>query len=99
MSLCLERNKMENKKVNKLVNNEKHTKLIKLFAEHTPEERSKLLNDIDNILCGMLDLKPSDLPWISPNKHTDKWSKIMKNLRLVVGRLEYESFEKDRTVH
>jgi len=90
---------MENKKVNKLVNNEKHTKLIKLFAEHTPEERSKLLNDIDNILCGMLDLKPSDLPWISPNKHTDKWSKIMKNLRLVVGRLEYESFEKDRTVH
>ena len=90
---------MENKKVNKLVNNEKHTKLIKLFAEHTPEERSKLLNDIDNILCGMLDLKPSDLPWISPNKHTDKWAKIMKNLRLVVGRLEYESFEKDRTVH
>jgi hypothetical protein len=90
---------MENKKVNKLVNNEEHTKLIKLFSEHSPEERSKLLNDIDNILCGMLDLKPSDLPWISPNKHTDKWSKIMKNLRLVVGRLEYESFEKDRTVH
>ena len=90
---------MENKKVNKLVNNEEHTKLIKLFAEHSPEERSKLLNDIDNILCGMLDLKPSDLPWISPNKHADKWSKVMKNLRLVVGRLEYESFEKDRTVH
>ena len=39
---------MEKKKVNKLVNNEEHTKLIKLFAEHSPEERSRLLNDIDN---------------------------------------------------
>jgi hypothetical protein len=85
---------MEKKKVNKLVNNEEHTKLIKLFAEHSPEERSRLLNDIDNILCGML-----DLPWISPDKHTDRWSKLMKNLRLVVGKIEYESFEKERTVH
>ena len=90
---------MEKKKVNKLVNNEEHTKLIKLFAEHSPEERSRLLNDIDNILCGMLDLNPSDLHWISPNKHTDRWSKLMKNLRLVVGKIEYESFEKERTVH
>jgi len=90
---------MEKKKVNKLVNNEEHTKLIKLFAEHSPEERSKLLNDIDNILCGMLDLKPSDLPWISPDKHSDRWSKLMKNLRLVVGKIEYESYEKERTVH
>jgi len=90
---------MEKKKVNKLVNNEEHTKLIKLFAEHSPEERSRLLNNIDNILCGMLDLNPSDLPWISPNKHTDKWSKLMKNLRLVIGKIEYESFEKERTVH
>jgi len=90
---------MEKKKVNKLVNNEEHTKLIKLFAEHSPEERSKLLNNIDNILCGMLDLKPSDLPWISPDKHTDRWSKLMKNLRLVVGKIEYESFEKERTIH
>jgi len=90
---------MEKKKVNKLVNNEEHTKLIKLFAEHSPEERSKLLNDIDNILCGMLDLKHSDLPWISPNKHTERWSKLMVNLRLVIGKIEYESFEKERTVH
>ena len=90
---------MEKKKVNKLVNNEEHTKLIKLFAEHSPEERSRLLNDIDNILCGMLDLKPSDLPWISPDKHTDRWSKLMKNVRLVVGKIEYESHQKTRTVH
>ena len=41
---------MEKKKNSKLVNNEEHTKLIKLFAEHSPEERSKLLNNIDNIL-------------------------------------------------
>ena len=90
---------MEKKKVNKLVINEEHTKLIKLFAEHSPEERSRLLNNIDNILCGMLDLSPSDLPWVSPDKHTDKWSKLMKNLRLVIGKIEYESFEKERTVH
>ena len=90
---------MQKKKVNKLINNEEHTKLIKLFAEHSPEERSRLLNDIDNILCGMLDLKPSDLPWISPDKHTDRWSKLMKNVRLVVGKIEYESHQKTRTVH
>ena len=90
---------MEKKKVNKLVNNEEHTKLIKLFAEHSPEERSKLLNNIDNILCGMLDLEYQDLPWRSPDKHTDRWSKLMKNLRLVIGKIEYESFEKERTIH
>ena len=90
---------MEKKKTNKLIDNEEHTKLVKLFTEHSPEERSRLLNDIDNILCGMLDLNPSDLPWISPDKHSDRWSKLMKNLRLVVGKIEYESYEKERTVH
>ena len=36
---------MEKKKVNKLVNNEEHTKLIKLFAEHSPENLQKLIPD------------------------------------------------------
>ena len=90
---------MEKKKTNKLTVNEEHNKLVRLFAEHSPEEKQKLLQDIDRILCHMLDLELSDLPWINPNKHSDKWSKIMKNLRLVVGRLEYESYQKNRTVH
>ena len=87
------------KKATKLASSEEHSKLIRLLVEETPEERQKLLTDIDGILCHMLDLEHDDLPWINPNQHTEKWSKIMKNLRLVVGRLEFESYQKNRTVH
>ena len=47
----------------------------------------------------MLDLEHDDLPWINPNQHTEKWEMLMKNLRLVVGKIEYESYRKTRTVH
>ena len=55
--------------------------------------------DIDSIMCNMLELQPNDLPWINPNKHEEKWEKLMNNLRLVVGKIEYESNKKIRTVH
>tara|TARA_B100001250_G_C19652338_1_gene723291 strand:- start:389 stop:661 length:273 start_codon:yes stop_codon:yes gene_type:complete len=74
-------------------------KLVKLFEENTPEERQKILRDIDNIMCHLLDLNPNDLPWINPNKHEEKWETIMNNLRLVVGKIEFESNKKVRTVH
>ena len=90
---------MRQKKANKLAKSEEHNKLIMLLANNTPEERQKLFTDIDGILCHMLDLEPDDLPWINPNQHTEKWEKLMKNLRLVVGKIEHESYRKTRTVH
>ena len=90
---------MQKKKATKLTSSEEHSKLIRLLVDETPEKRQKLLNDIDGILCHMLDLEYDDLPWINPNQHTLKWEKLMKKLRLVVGRLEFESYQKNRTVH
>ena len=80
-------------------NKEAHSKLMRLLEENTPEERSKLLNDIDGILCNLFELKIEDLPWLNPNKHTEKWENIMSNLRLVVAKLEYESKQKIKTIH
>ena len=90
---------MQKKKVTKLASSEEHSKLIRLLVEETPEERQKLLTDIDGVLCHMLDLEYDDLPWINPNQHAEKWEKLIKNLRLVVGKIEYESFKKNRMIH
>ena len=90
---------MQKKKVNKINNKNSNHNLIELFSENTPQERQKILTDIDNIMCNILDLEPNDLPWINPNKHEEKWENIMNNLRLVVGKIEYESNKKIRTVH
>ena len=90
---------MQKKKVNKINNKSSNSSLIELFSENTPQERQKILTDIDNIMCNILDLEPNDLPWINPNKHEEKWENTMNNLRLVVGKIEYESNKKTRTVH
>ena len=90
---------MQKKKVNKINNKNSNNNLIELFSENTAQERQKILTDIDNIMCNILDLEPNDLPWINPNKHEEKWENIMNNLRLVVGKIEYESNKKIRTVH
>ena len=74
-------------------------KLVKMFEDQIPEDRQQVLRDIDNIMCNMLKLQPNDLPWINPNKHEQKWEKLMNNLRLVIGKIEYESKKKTRTVH
>ncbi len=66
-------------------------KLVKLFEYNTPQERQTLLTNIYNVLCSMLYLEDNDLPWLNPNQHTAKCSKIMDNLRLVVGKLDYET--------
>ena len=59
----------------------------------------KVLKDIDIIMCNMFNLELDDLPWINPNNHDQKWENLMNNLRLVVGRIEYASKQKTRTVH
>ena len=74
-------------------------KLVKMFEDQIPEDRQQVLRDIDSIMCNMLELQPNDLPWINPNKHEEKWENLMNNLRLIVGKIEYESIRKARTVH
>ena len=74
-------------------------KLVKLFEDQIPEDRMKVLKDIDSIMCNMFNLELDDLPWINPNNHDQKWENLMNNLRLVVGRIEYASKQKTRTVH
>ena len=74
-------------------------KLVKMFEDQIPEDRQQVLRDIDSIMCNMLEVEPNDLPWINPNKHEEKWENLMNNLRLIVGKIEYESKRKTRTVH
>ena len=74
-------------------------KLVKMFEDQIPEDRQQVLRDIDSIMCNMFELHPNDLPWINPNKHEEKWENLMNNLRLIVGKIEYEGKRKKRTVH
>ena len=87
------------KKLKQSSDNQSHNNLIRLLSIQTPDERQKLLQNIDGILCNILDLEPNDLPWLNPNKHEEKWETLMKNLRLIIGKIEYESMQKERTVH
>ena len=74
-------------------------KLVKMFEDQIPEDRMKVLKDIDSIMCNMFNLELDDLPWINPNNHDQKWENLMNNLRLVVGIIDYASKQKTRTVH
>jgi len=90
---------MKAKDIKEKIDNAKYAKLIRLISILSPEDHQKFLNDIDLILCNFLDLEMNDLPWINPNKNDEKWEQIMDNLRLVIGKLEFESQMKKRTVH
>ena len=90
---------MKAKNIKEKVKKGKHEKLVRLMSILSPEDHQKFLNDIDLILCNFLDLEMNDLPWINPNKNDEKWEQIMDNLRLVIGKLEFESQMKKRTVH
>ena len=87
------------KKLKEIEKEVSHDNLIRLLSLQTPAERQKLLQDIDGILCNILDLEMSDLPWLNPNKHKTGWEKIMRNLRLVVGKIKYERHQKYRVIH
>ena len=87
------------KKLKEIEHEVTHDNLIQLLSLQTPAERQKLLQDIDGVLCNILELEMSDLPWLNPNKHKAGWEKIMRNLRLVIGKLEYESHKKNRVLH
>ena len=86
-------------KEKKPMQNLEHDNLIKLLEFQSPEDRLKLLQNIDNILCKFLEIENKDLPWLNPNKHSECWEKLMRNLRLVIGRIEYECVQKKRSLH
>ncbi len=87
------------KKLKEIESEVANDNLIQLLSLQTPEDRQRLLQAIDRTLCHTLQLKTIDLPWINPNKHTYKWEKIMRNLRLVVGKIKYEKHQKYRVIH
>ena len=88
------------KNTDKLNCNKEHKKLIQLLYHYSPRERQELLQNIDSILCNMLNLSPSQLPWMNPQTQSAHWAKMMDRLRLVVGKIEYESkIEEERTIH
>ena len=77
-----------------------HEKLIRLTAyNNTPEEYQKLLNDIDEVIFNTTNLQPNDLPWLNPNKHDENWEKVIRELRLIIGKLNHEKNKRDRVVH
>jgi len=77
-----------------------HEKLIRLAAyNNTPEEYQKLLNDIDEVIFNTTNLQPNDLPWLNPNKHDENWEKVIRELRLIIGKLNHEKNKRDRVVH
>tara|TARA_B100000787_G_scaffold14176_1_gene10187 strand:+ start:465 stop:725 length:261 start_codon:yes stop_codon:yes gene_type:complete len=79
--------------------NIKNAKLIRLISILSPEDHQKFLNDIDLNICFFLDLKKDDLPWINPSKNDEKWVKLMDNFRLLSAKIEFESFQKMRSIH
>ena len=76
-----------------------HEKLIRLASCTAPEEYQTLLNDIDLMLLNNSDLKPDDLPWLNPDKHEENWEKVIRELRLIIGKLNHEKIKRDRVVH
>ena len=76
-----------------------HEKLIRLASCTTPEEYQKLLNDIDEVIFNTTDLQPNDLPWLNPDKHDENWEKVIRELRLIIGKFVYEKNKRDRVLH
>ena len=89
--------KVKNARNKNRLNN--HEKLIRLVSNNTPEDYQTLLNDIDLILLNKSDLMPDDLPWLNPDKHEENWEKVIRELRLIIGKFVYEKNKRDRVVH
>ncbi len=89
--------KVKNARNKNRLNN--HEKLIRLVSNNTPEDYQTLLNDIDLMLLNNSDLKPDDLPWLNPDKHEENWEKVIRELRLIIGKFVYEKHKRDRVLH
>ena len=74
--------------------------IVGLFAEYTPHERQKVLEDIDVKMLELLELSGDDIPWLNnSNSFSEKWVSLMENLRLVVAKFKYEEFQNQRILN
>ena len=74
--------------------------IVGLFAEYTPHERQKVLEDIDAKMLELLELSGDDIPWLNnSNSFSEKWVSLMENLRLVVAKFKYEEFQNQRILN
>ena len=74
--------------------------IVGLFAEYTPHERQKILEDIDAKMLELLELSGDDIPWLNnSNSFSEKWVSLMENLRLVVAKFKYEEFQNQRILN
>ena len=74
--------------------------IVGLFAEYTPQERQKVLEDIDAKMLELLELSGDDIPWLNnSNSFSEKWVSLMENLRLVVAKFKYEEFQNQRILN
>ena len=75
-------------------------KIIGLFSEYTPQERQKILEDIDKKILNLLKLNSEDLPWHNnPREFESKWISIMEDIRLIVSKFKYDQLQNDRSVN
>ena len=87
-------------KKRKKVNKNDHSNLVRLLEHYSPLDRQYFLNKLDKILCSYLNLNQEDLPWINPINNKKNWLKLIRKLRLVVGKMMYENeIQKERTIH
>ena len=74
--------------------------IVGLFAEYTPHERQKVLEDIDAKMLELLELSGDEIPWLNnSNSFSEKWVSLMENLRLVVAKFKYEEFQNQRILN
>ena len=67
-------------KIEKKTDND-HQKLIYLLSDYTPNERQKLLREVDEMIAKFLKINQSDLPWLNSHKKGSKnWVKLSKKL-------------------
>ena len=87
-------------KIEKKTDND-HQKLIYLLSDYTPNERQKLLREVDEMIAKFLKINQSDLPWLNSHKKGSKnWVKLSKRIRLILSKIHHEhKIHKERVLH
>ena len=76
-----------------------HINLVNLLRYETPDERQKLLNDVDYVICEVIGVKYEDLPWRNIDASESDWNNYIRKLRLAITKTLFELNNKNRTLH
>lgn len=87
-------------KIEKKTDND-HQKLIYLLSDYTPNERQKLLREVDEMIAKFLKINQSDLPWLNSHKKGSKnWVKLSRRIRLILSKIHHEhKIHEERVLH